>query len=422
MRNKHVKTFHFRKTLEDRYERHMNVLIVAQYFPPDLCGAGTRAFNVAWGLLKKGCDVKVVSGFPHYPLGKIPAVYGGKALKREKFMGIHLVRVWVPALPHNSVVNRVILHFCFIISSLFALPLVGKVDVVWAANPNLFSFLPALIYSLAKRKPIVRNVDDLWPEVFYELGIVRSKLMRMLLDFLARLSYVVPAAVTPISSAYKVRIVEKYGVRPEKIYIIEVGVDSVKPFASESNDANRFVVMYSGVLGVGYDFETVLKAAALLAEYENIVFVIRGVGELAPRIGRLIKTLRLRNVVLDTTFLSKSKLAALLRSADAFVLPMASASFVDDGLPTKVFEYQAYGKPIVCSSSGEPARYVEATRSGLTVKPRDSEALAQAVLKLYMDKKLARELGRNGWRHVSENLTSERIGERMYNVLLSIKR
>ena len=65
--------------------------------------------------------------------------------------------------------------------SLFALPFIGKTDVIWAANPNLFSFFPALLYGLTKRKPIARNVDDLWPEVFYELGIVRSKIMRMIL-------------------------------------------------------------------------------------------------------------------------------------------------------------------------------------------------------------------------------------------------
>ena len=401
---------------------NVKVLIVAHYFPPDIGGASTRAFNVAMGLLKKGCYVKVVSAFPHYPHGKIPAIYRGKAFKREKFKGIDLVRVWVPALPHNSVVNRVILYFCFIVSSFFALPFLGSVDVVWAANPNIFSFFPALVYGFFYRKPIVRNVDDLWPEVFYEMGIVQSRLMRMLLDFLAKLSYVVPVAITPISDGYKRRIVKKYGVGAEKVHVIEVGVDSVEPLVSDNSRKGKFIVMYSGVLGVGYDFETVLKAAGSLSKYEDIVFLIRGIGELAPKLERLIKELKLRNVVLDTNFLPKAKLSALLRSADAFLLPMSSASFVDEGLPTKVFEYQAYGKPIVCCSEGEPARYVQMTNSGLVLKLGDPEALAHAVLKLYKDRKLAWELGWNGWKHVSENLTLRCVGERMYNVFSSIKR
>jgi len=384
-------------------------------------GASTRASNVAKGLLTKGCEVRVVAAFPHYPLGKVPRKYRHKAIVSEKTGDAKVLRVWIPALPHSSIVNRVVLHVCFVISSLFALPFVGDFDIIWAANPNLFCFFSALVYGLAKRKPIVRNVDDLWPEVFYEMGIVRSKLMRMLLDFLAKLSYILPAAITPISAGYKRRIVKKYGVSAEKVHVIEVGVDSVESLISDNNKKSQFVVMYSGVLGVGYDFETVLKAASYFSEYEDITFLIRGIGELAPKLEQLIKELNLRNVVLDTHFLPKTKLSALLRSADVFLLPMSSTGFVDEGLPTKVFEYQAYGKPIICCSKGEPATYVEAVRSGLVVKPGDPEAVAQAVLRLYSDRKLADELGLNGWKHVSENLTSEKIGERMYNVFLSIK-
>ena len=92
----------------------------------------------------------------------------------EKIGGMNVLRVWIPALPHDSIANRVLLHFAFIFSSLFALPFVGRVDVVWSANPNLFSFFPSSVYGFVKGVPIVRNVDDLWPEVFYDLGYVNS--------------------------------------------------------------------------------------------------------------------------------------------------------------------------------------------------------------------------------------------------------
>ena len=401
----------------------MNVLIIAQYFPPDMGGASTRAFNVAKGLVKFGCSVNVIAAFPHYPEGNIPDFYKGKALTFEKIGDIQVFRVWVPPLAHNSSLNRVVLHLCFLFSSLFILPFKTDFDVIWAANPNLFSFLSALIYSFVRQKPIIRNVDDLWPEVFYELGIVKSRLMRKMLDFLAKLSYVIPAAITPISPAYKRRIVDKYGVESEKIHVIEVGVDTVNEevFYSKNNVKKRFIVMYSGILGVGYDFENVLKAAGYLSEYEDIVFVIRGMGEFETNIHRLINELELKNVILNTNFLPKPKLKELLISADVFLLPMNPANFVEEGLPTKIFEYQAYGKPIICCSAGEPARYIQLTESGLVIKPSDPETLGKAVLKLYENRKLAFELGLNGWKYVSENLTSERIGERMYNLLQSIK-
>jgi len=400
----------------------LKVLVLAQYFPPDAGGASARASNVVCGLLRRRCEVSVVASPPHYPLGNVPSKYRRKAIVSEEFGEAKVFRVWIPARPHNSVLNRLFLHLCFIISSLFALPFVGDVDVVWAANPNLFSFFPALIYSLVKRKPVVRNVDDLWPEVFYELGLVRSRLMRKLLDLLAMLSYVVPSAITPISAGYKRRIVSKYGVSGKKVHVIEVGVDSVQPLVLDRKKTkDRFIVMYSGVLGQGYDFDIVLEATRLLTKYEDIVLVIRGFGELAPRLRKQVRELDLGNVVLDTHFLPKEKLASLLRSADAFMLPMASAHFVDDGLPTKIFEYQAYGKPIICVSRGEAARYIEATKSGLVVEPEDAYGLAEAIVRVYEDKKFATALGRNGWQHVSKKLTAEKIGERMHTVFASVR-
>jgi len=289
----------------------MNVLIIAQYFPPDMGGASTRASNVVKGLLYRDCEVKVVAAFPHYPHGNVPKKYKGKPIVPERFCGAKVLRVWIPSLPHSSIVNRIILHACFVVSALFALPFVGEADVIWAANPNLFSIFPAIVYGFIKRRPIVRNVDDLWPEVFYELGIVRSKLMWRILDFLTWILYAVPAAITPISAGYKRIIVEKYGVCADKIHVIEVGVERVKPISSSGLDKkDRFIVMYSGVLGLGYDFDVVLDAATILEKNKDIILIIRGVGELAPELKRRINELGLNNVVLDTRLLPKDELSA----------------------------------------------------------------------------------------------------------------
>lgn len=400
----------------------MKVLILAQYFPPDRGGASTRVSNVVRGLLDNGCDVTVVAAFPHYPHGQVSRKYKYKLITPENFGKAKVLRVWIPSLPHSNAVTRSILHISFVMSSFFALPFVNGLDLIWAANPNMYCFYSALVYSFIKRKPIVRNVDDLWPEVFYELGFAKSKTMRLMLDFFSRLSYVVSRLITPISVAYKHKIIEKYGIHSEKFRVVEVGVDRVEPFNSDRMKKSQFVVMYSGALGLGYDFKIVLEAASFLSDTKDIVFVIRGFGELVPELKKKIKLLKLSNVVLKTEFLPKDELSTLLGSADVFLLPMNPASFVDDGLPTKVFEYQAHGKPIVCSSEGEPGRYIETTMSGLVVKPGNPEIFSQAILRLYEDKKLASKLGWNGWKHVSEHLTSKKIGKRMYKVFMSARR
>ena len=66
---------------------------------------------------------------------------------------------------------------------------------------------------------------------------------------------------------------------------------------------------------------------------------------------------------------------------------MANMAFIDSGLPTKIFEYQSYGKPILCVSNGEAARYIELTQSGIVVPLEDSEALHKAIIDLCTDKR-----------------------------------
>lgn len=394
----------------------MNVLIIAQYFQPDMGGASTRASNVAKGLSREGCSVTVVAAFPHYPLGNVPLHYRHRALIREKMGDINVLRVWIPALPHNSMVNRILLHMSFVVSSLFALPFVGKTNVIWAANPNLFCFFPTVAYSFVKRTLIVRNVDDLWPEVFYEMGLVRSGFIRFLLNLLAFLTYAASAAITPISPGYGHHIIERYHIDSKKIHVVEVGIELFRQPLSNEGKKTQFLTMYSGVLGVGYDFITLVKAASVLADREEFVFVVRGIGECEAELKRLIRELGLRNVILKSDFLSESRLRALLQSADAFVLPMNSRPLVDEGLPAKVFEYQAYGKPIICSSNGQAGRYLLETKSGIVVKTGDYGSLAKSIVYLKENPTIAKKMGQSGRRYVEDNLSVEKIGIKMKKV------
>jgi len=62
-------------------------------------------------------------------------------------------------------------------------------------------------------------------------------------------------------------------------------------------------------------------------------------------------------------------------------------------LSSKLYEYQAAGKPVICCSSGQPGRYVSETKSGTVVRPGDYEALARGVLCLKENPGVAEKLG-----------------------------
>jgi len=198
----------------------MHVLVIAQLFPPDMGGGSTRAYNVVKGLTSLGHKTTVITAFPHYPTGKIPRKYRWKLISVETIGKSKVIRVWVPSVASKGLARRLVLFISFIFSSLLALPFVGDVDVLWAANPNILSVYSALGYSFFKRCPVVQNVDDLWPEVLYKLGILNSRILQEIAESISRLAYAVSKAITPISPAYVDTIVNKYEVGSQKVCVI----------------------------------------------------------------------------------------------------------------------------------------------------------------------------------------------------------
>ncbi|MGI0062006.1 MAG: hypothetical protein ACREBA_06100, partial [Nitrosotalea sp.] len=160
--------------------KKISVLVISQYFPPDMSGAGTRAFNYTECLAQQNYEVTVVTAYPHLH-SDVPKEYHGKLIHKEKMHKFNLIRVWVPSLLHTSPKNRIIMHFSFILSSLFPIFSI-KPDIIFLFQPNLFSIIPAYIYSKLRGGKVIRAVDDLWPEVFYDRGYVKSKLLMKMLN------------------------------------------------------------------------------------------------------------------------------------------------------------------------------------------------------------------------------------------------
>ncbi|MBS7635569.1 glycosyltransferase family 4 protein [Candidatus Bathyarchaeota archaeon] len=403
-----------------RLKTMMNVLVIAQYFPPDMGGGATRAYNVAKGLSSNGCRVTVIAAFPHYPTGDIPRDYRWKPFKREFLEDFEVIRTLIPPLESRGFTRRVILFLSFMVSSLFALPLVGDIDVIFASNPNVLSLFPALVYGIFKRSPVVLNVDDLWPEVLYELHMIeRNSLILRFASLIAKFAYKNAKLITPISPGYVNVICGKYGISDKKIHVVKAGVDLNKFKSFNYHDCGKgsFKVLYSGAFGMAYDFNQILLVAKKLEKVNGIEFILQGGGELARYLKARVKRLGLKNIKIIDRIVSRDEVARLLSEADALILPLRDFGTPYLGLSSKLYEYQAVGKPVICCAEGQPAEYIKETESGIVVRPGDCEALAKAVLYLRENRNIAEKLGASGRQYIENNLSIEKIGLRMREVL-----
>jgi len=176
-------------------------------------------------------------------------------------------------------------------------------------------------------------------------------------------------------------------------------------------------VLYSGAFSVAYDFNQVLLAAKMLENVDDVEFVLQGGGELSGYVKSRVEELRLNNVKVVDRIVSRAEVAKLLGESDVLILPLRDFGTPFLGISSKLYEYQAAGKPIICCGEGQPAEYVKETGSGVVVKPGDYEASAKAVLYLKENKDTAGKLGASGARYVKNNLSIEKIGLIMKNLL-----
>jgi glycosyltransferase involved in cell wall biosynthesis len=396
----------------------LRVLVIAQYYPPDMGGGATRAYNAVKGMKIHGAQVVVVAAFPHYPHGNVPKEYRRKLLKIEWQEGVKIIRTFVPPLPSKGLAYRLILFASFAISSLFALPIAGKADVVWAANPNIISFFPAMVYGLLMRAPVALNVDDLWPEDMYSLNLLKPKSFSAeMAEAFARIAYHKAKVITPISPYYRLVICNRYGANFQKVKVVRAGVDTSKFKPCSSHEQNeKFTILYSGAFSMAYDFEQVLRAAKIL-EHENVEFILQGGGELASSVKKRVRELGLFNVKVLDKVLPREKVARLLCQADALLLPLRDFGRPYLGLSSKLYEYQAVGKPIICIARGAPALHVLETGAGIVVKPGDHETLVQAVLFLIKSREIAEKMGKAGRMSLEQNSTLEKIGMELIDAL-----
>ncbi len=390
-----------------------SVIILSQYFPPDMSGAGTRAYNYS-KCLEKNYDVTVITAHPHLHK-QVSKKLKWKLIHKENEYGLKIIRVWVPSILHSSARNRIRLHFSYMITSL--IPMWGlKPSIIFVFQPNLFSIIPAYIYSKLRGGKVIRAVDDLWPEGLYERGYAKSKILKRILDRLAKFSYHYPKYNLPVVEETAKYLEKFYNISNNKIEVIEHGVDTKIYKYQEKKPSEKFILMYSGSLVESYDFDMILNAAKKLRD-ENIIFIIRGSGILYSYLQNQKEKYNLENIIIDNKMVPLTEISDILGSADAFMVPMNDQFSLNTNLPTKILEYQSIGRPIICCSNGAPGNFVERTKTGINIEVGNVNAFVEAILSLKSKPELCKTLGRNGRDLIEGKISLEKISHRLDQII-----
>lgn len=188
------------------------------------------------------------------------------------------------------------------------------------------------------------------------------------------------------------------------------------PFAIEHQLADKFVVLYSGKMGVGHNIELILSASRLLKAHTDIQFVFIGNGPKYDTVKKYVEENHAKNILLLP-----------LQPEDVFPYSMAcgdvgivsqEAIMAHLFMPSKTYSMMACGEAIIGISSAHDdlKLLIESENIGFCVTDANPEALANAILKLYNNQELMDQFKRNA-RFTAESKFSVDIIQKEYTKL-----
>ncbi len=379
----------------------MKLIILTQYYPPEVGAPQNRLSDLAKQFALAGHNVTVLTAMPNYPSGHIHSGYGG-LFRRELRDGVNVIRTFIYPCQRSALVPRLLSYFSFVLSSIFLGTLVLKQsDFLLVESPPLFLGIAAVWLNWITKAKLIFNVSDLWPESAVSLGVIsRDSWSHRFATRLEAWLYRHASLVTGQSKSILEDISGRFP--SQETFLLSNGTDTQlfrprKPNSrvrAELNPSGRddFIVLYAGLHGLAQGLAQVVETAAALQAEGGYHFAFIGDG---PEKQHLEATVR-DEQILNVSFLDPipfCEVPEFIGAADALLVPLAK--HIPGAVPSKLYEAMASGRPLVLIADGEAAEIVARHRAGLVVAPGSPELLRNALEQLRADRSLAEELANN---------------------------
>ncbi|MGB7271776.1 MAG: WcaI family glycosyltransferase [Geitlerinemataceae cyanobacterium] len=395
----------------------MRILIYSYNYHPEPIGIAPLMTELAEGLVRRGHEVRVVTGMPNYPQRQIYSDYRGKLYDTEIRNGVTIQRCYVWIRPQPGFMDRVLLEGSFVVTSIVQALKGWRPDAILLTAPPLPACVPAALIGWLHKCPVVLNLQDILPDAAIATGLIRNKFLVRVFRSLEQFAYRHATKISVIAEGFESNLRLK-GVEPEKITLIRnwVDVNFIRPMPKEDNAFReaqglngKFVVLYAGNIALTQGLETVVEAARHLRHLPDIEIAIVGEGRALESLQRMKQLWQTDNVRL-LPFQPREELPTMLAAADVSLV-VQKKNAIDFNMPSKIPTILASGRPILASvpQHGTAAKAVRQSQGGIIIPPENPLRLAQAIQALYENPLRCSLLGRQGRQFAVEHYAFDHI-------------
>lgn len=393
----------------------MRVIIPYAYYYPERCAGLFILDDLSHALAKEGIESLI---YVPTPTRNVPS---DAKWERDEYLcdgKIHIHRFPMYQEGKNPVLRALRYFFCecyYLHKMLW-----DRYDVAFVDSTPPIQGLKLAIVRFFRKKPIVYNVHDLFPDTLSGTGIAKQGgVFYKIGSLVAKITYSNVDKIIAISNDIKRNLVSKKGIPDKKIEVVFNWVDetSVVPVAKEDNplyqefgiSENQFIVVYAGNLGNAQNIGIIIEAAKILPD---IRFLIFGSGGLEKDIKDRLKNEEILNVNM-LPLQPVSRVKYVYSMGDVCVVS-CKAGLGGSAMPSKTWSIMSCGRPVLANfDEGELKEIIEKNNCGVFTHAGNVQEFVDGIKILAKDVSRCTEYGNNARQFILGNLTKE-VGTNKY--------
>lgn len=376
----------------------MNILYFHQHFKLPTQTGGTRSYEMAIKLIKRGHKVTMVCGETS-KLSLKPTKT--KGISRGFIDGIDIIQISVPYSNKDGIAKRTWAFLKFAYLGVL-ISLKEDYDLLFATSTPLSAGIPGIFSKWLKRRKFVFEVRDLWPELPKALGM-KNHVLLWGMSVLEWLSYRKADACIGLSSGICEGIARRSQIG-KKITMVPNGCDLeiFKPgnrteLKLEGISNGDKVAVFTGAHGVANGLDAVLDGAKVLKQMRrnDIKLVFIGDGKMKAHLVKRSINEELTNCLFFDP-MPKTALSQIISKVDIGMMILANVpAFYYGTSPNKFFDYISCGLPVLNNYPGWLADLITENNCGVVAEPDNPQAFAESLIFLADHPEKRKEFGKN---------------------------
>lgn len=358
-----------------------------------------------------------------------------KRITYDRLENIDVIRIKLPKVDKKSKLSRLRFIATYFFYAVVLLLKQRNADFIYTiSQPPILGGLIGTIGKFLKGSKHIYNIQDFNPEQAEAVGFMKNKTVLRTARWIDTLNCKYADHIITVGQDMQQTLLRRFAnqkvtensiinnwTNEQEIVPLSKRHPMVISFIDQHGLKDKFIIMYSGNLGLYYDLENLIKITNDLKELKNLAFVFIGEGAVKKQMQEYAAEHNLSNVSF-LPYQPKEDLVYSLNAADVHLV-VNQKGIKGVSVPSKIYGVMAAGKPVmgVLENGSEAYRLIQESQCGLVAEPQDYVEIINKIREMYLLKedKLIR-YGSSGRAYLEEHLRRDLSLEKYRQLLLSL--